>query len=233
MEKKSLLFLQCGTQEHGVSHLEQRFESYGLAVDHYWAYQNQFPESLSQYSGIFISGSPHGAYEDIPFINHLHTFLADAASQDIPMLGVCFGSQILASALCGRDQVFIRTPCEVAYKALPTTAACKQDLIAKDLTSSVSMFVWHNDEVKAGHPDMVILADSDVCANHIWRFRDQKIWGIQGHPEISREQALQWFEINRERLTTDGADIEALKRDAHDAPEAKTLLKNFADVCLA
>ncbi|MGR5118322.1 type 1 glutamine amidotransferase [Vibrio astriarenae] len=227
-----LLYLQCGTQKHGIAKLEERFESLGLDIDHYWAYNDQFPTSLNGYSGIFISGSPHGAYEDIPFINRLHQLIQNAEKLQIPMLGICFGSQILASALCGKDQVFIRPYCEVAYKSLLTTQAAKEDEIAKDLASSVSFFVWHNDEVKSSHPDMVILAYSDLCGNHIWRYRDSRVWGIQGHPEITREQALIWFEENRERLEQDGADIDELKQTAHNAEMGKTMLSNFATVCL-
>ena len=92
------------------------------------------------------------------------------------------------------------------------------------------MFVWHNDEVRADHPDMTIIADSDDCPNQIWRFRDAPIWGIQGHPEITAAQALVWFEENRTRMEKDGADVDALKASADEAADAKTMLTRFADL---
>lgn len=105
--------------------------------------------------------------------------LQQAERAGIPMLGICFGSQILASALCGRDQVFRRSFCEVGYKWLNVSEAAASDPIANSLGDQVYMFVWHNDEVAADHPDMTILASTDLCPNHIWRYRDRPIWGFR------------------------------------------------------
>ncbi len=230
MSKPHLLYLGNGRQMESLAKLGERFETWGVSVDRHWAYNGAFPDNLDGYDGIFLSGSPHGAYEDIPFIHREHDLIAEASAKDIPMLGVCFGSQILASALCGRDQVFRRETCEIAYKDLPVTDAAHDDAIAADLGDSVHMFVWHNDEVRGDHPDMVILAYSDICPNHVWRYRDTRAWGIQGHPEITKAQAPIWFEENRARMEADGADIDELKASAHEAEEAKTMLTRFIDV---
>jgi GMP synthase (glutamine-hydrolysing) len=229
MASRRLLYLGNGRKFQSVAKLDERFEGWGLAVDRYWAFDGEFPDSLDGYDGIFISGSPHGAYEDVPFIVREHDLIQEAAARDIPMLGICFGSQILASALCGRDQVFRRPFCEIGYKSLPVAVAAKDDAVCRDLGDSVHMFVWHNDEVRADHPDMTILASSDQCPNQIWRYRDKPFWGIQGHPEITRDQAPVWFEENRDRMTLDGADVDQLKRSADEAAEAKTMLTRFVE----
>jgi len=230
--RRRLLYLGNGRKMQSVARLDDRFESWGLVVDRHWAYSGDFPDMLAGYDGIFLSGSPHGAYEDIPFINREHDLICEAGNLGIPMLGVCFGSQILASALCGRDQVFRRDSCEIGYKALPVTAAARDDLICSELGDSVFMFVWHNDEIRGNHPDMTIIASSDICPNQVWRYRDRPFWGIQGHPEITRDQAPVWFEENRERMERDGADVDQLKASADEAAEAKTMLRRFADVVL-
>ena len=233
-DTKKLLFLQNGTQRYSVSRLDQRFAAAGLEIEHYWAYNNEFPESLGGYCGVFVSGSPHGAYEDIPFIQREHGLLVEIAERGLATLGICFGSQILASALCGRNQVFRRSFCEVGYKWLDVNKKqYSDDRLTQDLGEQVYMFVWHNDEVRHDHPDMVILAATDLCPNQIWRYRDLPIWGIQGHPEVTLEQSRLWFEENRARLERDGADVDELHRSADEAQEAKTMLRNFIDVCLA
>ena len=227
---KRLLFLQNSKVRQSVAKLDERFEKWGLAVDRYWAFEGNFPERISNYDGIFLSGSPHGAYEDIPFIHREHELIQRAAETGIPMLGVCFGHQILASALCGRDQVFRRQTCEVGYRWLDVEPGAVDDSVAQDLVPRVYMFVWHNDEVRAGHPDMNILATSHDCPNHIWRFRDLPIWGIQGHPEVTLDQSRVWFEENRSRLEKDGAVIDDLNRTADEAVTAKTMLTRFTDI---
>lgn len=229
MTQPCLLYLANGPKMQSIAKLDDKFEQMGLTVDRKWAYDGAFPDTLDGYDGIFLSGSPHGAYEDIPFIHREHDLIADAAERGIPMLGICFGSQILASALCGRDQVFRRDFCEIGYKDLPLTKAARDDALAGGLSETVHMFVWHNDEVRADHPDMTILATSDLCPNQIWRWRDAPAWGIQGHPEITAAQAPVWFEENRQRMTRDGADVDVLKTTADEAAEAKTMLTRFSD----
>lgn len=233
MARKRLLYLGNGRKLQSVAKLDERFEGWGLEVERRWAFNGDFPESLDGYDGIFLSGSPHGAYEDIPFINREHDLIREGAAREIPMLGICFGSQILASALCGRDQVFRRPNCEIGYKALPVASEARDDAICAELGDSVTMFVWHNDEVRADHPDMTVLARSDDCPNQIWRWRDRPFWGIQGHPEITETQAPVWFEENRERMTLDGADVDALKAAADEAAVAKTMLTRFAALVAA
>jgi GMP synthase (glutamine-hydrolysing) len=102
--------------------------------------------------------------------------------------------------------------------------------MAQELGSRAYMFVWHNDEVRAGNLDMNILATTDDCPNHIWRFRDLPIWGIQGHPEITLDQSRIWFEQNRNRLEKDGAVIDDLNRSADETVTAKTMLTRFTDI---
>ena len=227
-----LLYLLNGTNRSSAAKLEERFAGYGLTVDQYWAYGGEFPETLDGYCGVFLSGSPHGAYEDIPFIHREHDLIQAVAERGLPMLGICFGSQILGSALCGRDQVFRRRNCEVGYKALAMSSSAAADPLTAGTGDTLRMFVWHNDEVRADHPDMRILAATDDCPNQIWRYRDLPIWGIQGHPEINRAQALQWFEANRARFEADGADIAVLSADADDTQAAKEMLRRFASFCL-
>ena len=222
-----LLYLQNGPKRETVSGLETRFSSAGYSVDFVWAYGGESPKALETYDACFVSGSPHGAYENIDWIHREHEWLRTLAKERVPTLGICFGSQILGSALCGHDQVFRRATCEVGYIDLTVTPAARSDPITRDLGDSVHMFVWHNDELKAKHEDMVILAHSLDCPNHVWSHAKHPAWGIQGHPEVSAAQAVAWFEGSRARLEADGANVDALKQAAIDAVEADTMLVNF------
>ncbi len=229
-KQKHLLILHNGTKPNGAHRVARWFEDRGLQASVYWAYNNQFPNQLDMFDGCFITGSPHGAYEDIPWIHKEHKLIQKMAEQELPILGVCFGSQILGSALCGRDQLFRRTACEVGFLSLQMMPQAQTDLLTAQLGESLNMFVWHNDEVRATHPDMVILASTLECPNQIWRYKNMPIWGVQGHPELTRASALTLFDEDRAVFERDGADIANLKATAHDAPEAKTLLTQFVKV---
>ena len=75
LSRQRLLYLNNGTTLTSANKLDERFESFGLRVEKFWAFNNEFPSNLFDYDGIFISGSPHGAYEDISFINEEHELI--------------------------------------------------------------------------------------------------------------------------------------------------------------
>ena len=230
MSRPRILFLLNGPNRDPIEHVGRRFEAAGLDPDYRWAYRGDFPEDPHGYDAVFLSGSPHGAYEDLAFIEREHDLIPALVDRGMPVLGVCFGSQILASALCGRDQVFRRSACDVGHALLRTTPAAAEDPVAGDLAPRFPMFVWHNDEVRSEHPDMTILASSDACPNQVWRYRGRPVWGIQGHPEVTPESAHGWLDARRDRLERDGADVDALIAEARDVGNAGTLFENFIDL---
>lgn len=208
-----------------------RFREWGHSITSCRCREGRIPEHLGPYQGIIISGGPNSAFDDEAFIKSEGRLLMTAAERSIPMFGICLGSQLLASVLCGPGAVFRRAFCEVGYKTLKVTDKMIFDPIGAKNSAAISMFVWHNDEVRADHPDMNVLASTELCPNQIWRYADRPIWGVQGHPEITREDALEWFEECRPVLERDGADIDRLKQNAHDAPVAKSLMRSFAELC--
>ncbi len=233
MSHPRLLYLINGNTYAPVSRLAERFEDYGLHVERFWASRDQFPQTLDGYAGIVLAGSPHGAYEDIPWIHREHQLIQQAAAQGIPMLGICFGSQILASALCGHDQVFRRSTCEIGYIAHRLTPAAAYDPITANLRDGVVMFTWHNDEVRADHADMQILASTPLCPNQVWKWCRGPAWGIQGHIEVGIDIAAAWIEESRDVMVSDGADVDALIASAVDQTMPQTMLTNFAHYIIA
>ena len=228
-----VLLVNNATRRDARPEILDRMAGDDVAIETCWAYGGEFPPDGEDYAGVYLSGSPRGSYEPLAWIEREHRLIEELADRGVPMFGVCFGSQILASALCGRDQVFRRGHCEVGHKWLDVLKDASDDPLCRGLGRRVRMFVWHNDEIRHDHPDMRILASSDVCPNQIWRHRAAPAWGVQGHLEITRAEAPRWFERNRERLERDGADVDALIADAHDASEAKTMLRDFLNLCRA
>lgn len=212
---------------------ETRFDRYlhasGLAIEVKCTNEGEFPAG-TDYCGVFISPSFNGAYEDLPWIHRAHEVLQRLGEARVPMIGLCFGSQILASALVARDQVFIRPEREKGFGSIHLTNAAKSDAIAADLPSVMPVFHWHGDEVMAGHDDVIVLADSDGCGNQLWRWTRGPVWGVQPHPEIDRVGLIEWFQNNREEFEAGGLKHDELVAGAHDSSEAFGILKNFVDL---
>ena len=65
-----------------------------------------FPDSVNDADGWLISGSRHGAYDDLPWIPRLEDFIREIYAAEIPLVGICFGHQITAQALGGKVEKF-------------------------------------------------------------------------------------------------------------------------------
>jgi len=66
----------------------------------------QFPDGPTDCDGWLITGSRHGAYEDLPFIPPLEDLIRAVYATDRPLVGICFGHQIIAQALGGTVEKF-------------------------------------------------------------------------------------------------------------------------------
>jgi len=229
--KPTLLFLNNTAYPAAVPPILVQLCGGGFETESAWAARSEFPRSLDGYAGAFVSGSPHSSYDLEPWIEREHEVISELVRLGTPVMGICFGSQILASSLFGRDQVYRRSACEVGFTWLDIAPDAAGDPVCARLERRMRMFVWHNDDVRADHPDMQVLATSDACANQIWRHRDRSVWGIQGHVEITLDGAPRWFERNRARLEADGVDVDRLVDSAEDTSNARTMLQRFLDLC--
>ncbi|BDA46536.1 probable gamma-glutamyl peptidase 4 at N-terminal half [Coccomyxa sp. Obi] len=157
-----------------------------------------------QYRGIFISGSHYSAYEDLPWINDLVTWLHDFVDRQhsTRIVAVCFGCQVLARALGGKvgknpSQRFVLTVEELQLtKALfgkeYFRAAVSQQPTGKgdtELPATLKIIESHGDQVLELPPGAQLLASSATAPNEVWTMGD-RVLAIQGHPEMAPEEAL-------------------------------------------
>ena len=67
---------------------------------------NVFPQAVEEYDGYLVTGSAFGVYDDAPFIPKLMAFVRDIFAASKPLVGVCFGHQIIAHSLGGHAAKF-------------------------------------------------------------------------------------------------------------------------------
>ena len=142
----------------------------GFTFETYNVVDMEFPASVTTCDGWLITGSRHGAYEDHAFIPPLETFIRDAHQGDVPMVGVCFGHQIIAQALGGKVEKFAGG---WAVGRQTYDWAGEQ----------VALNAWHQDQVVDLPAGAQSVACNDFCANAAVVY-GQKAFTVQPHPEF-------------------------------------------------
>jgi len=145
----------------------------GLEFRTYRVVEMEFPDSPEDCDGWLITGSKHGAYDDLPFIPILEDFIREAHARKIPMVGVCFGHQIVAQALGGKVEKFS------GGWAVGRT-------IYEGADGPMALNAWHQDQVVIPPPEAKTTASNEFCAHAILSYPDG-LWTIQPHPEFNRD----------------------------------------------
>jgi len=133
----------------------------------------EFPNGPHDADAWLISGSRHGVYEDHPFIKPLENLIRDIYAAKVPLVGICFGHQIIAQALGGHVEKF---------KGGWSVGLTEYDL--GDQT--VALNAWHQDQVITLPENARVLASNDFCQNAILAYGDH-VLTMQPHPEFDRE----------------------------------------------
>lgn len=129
-----------------------------------------FPADVHDCEGWLITGSRFGAYEDHPFIKPLEAFIRKAIAAKVPMVGVCFGHQIIAQAMGGTVEKF---PGGWAVGA--------QDYDFGGET--VTLNAWHQDQVTRRPEGAEVAGSNAFCENAALVYGDAA-FTVQAHPEF-------------------------------------------------
>ncbi len=149
---------------------ETLLDGQGFTFQSWSVVDMQFPTDVDQADGWLITGSRHGAYEEHAFIPPLEEFIRAAYATDVPMVGVCFGHQIIAQALGGKV---------IKYPEGWAVGRQEYEYDGK----KVYLNAWHQDQVVTRPDDATVLAGNDFCENAVLLY-GEKAFTIQPHPEF-------------------------------------------------
>jgi GMP synthase (glutamine-hydrolysing) len=148
---------------------EDLFTGHGLSFRSYAVVDGDFPASIDECDGWLITGSKHGAYEPHDWIPPLEQFIRDVYADGRPMVGICFGHQIIAQALGGTVEKYAHG-----------WAVGRHHYIIDG--QPVALNAWHQDQVTRLPEGATVIGQNEFCDNAALLY-DHRILTVQPHPE--------------------------------------------------
>jgi len=208
-----------------------------------WHYVNLFetlPERLDlrDAPGLVILGGPMNVHEvnKYPFLVREIDWIREALRRELPVLGICLGSQLLAQALGATVRANHRK--EIGWYPIELTEAARQDTLMAGCAKQQIVYQFHGDTFTLPR-GAALLARSSLCQNQAFRF-GRCAYGLQFHIEVTEAMALGWLEEpnNRQMIgQLDYIDPDEIRCQTPEAIKAmhafgRQILPRFATMCL-
>ena len=179
------------TRTEGSGYLGELLANDGFTSHSVNAKHEKLPEK--KYSLLVILGAPESANEDLPYLQAEQKLIKKTVDDNIPVLGICLGSQLIAKTFGGK--VYRGPKKEIGfYHDLKIDTDSK---LFSGFTNPFTVFHWHGDTFDL--PEGAIrLAHSENYQNQA--FQINSAVGLQFHLEVNAEMINLWLDKTREKL---------------------------------
>ncbi len=179
------------TRTEGSGYLGELLANDGFTIHSVNAKHEKLPEK--KYSLLVILGAPESANDDLPYLQAEQKLIKKTVDDNIPVLGICLGSQLIAKTFGGK--VYHGPKKEIGfYHDLKIDTNSK---LFSGFTNPFTVFHWHGDTFDLPE-GAVRLAHSENYQNQA--FQINSAVGLQFHLEVNAEMVNLWLDKTQEKL---------------------------------
>tara|TARA_R110000772_G_scaffold266347_2_gene388731 strand:+ start:1955 stop:2677 length:723 start_codon:yes stop_codon:yes gene_type:complete len=185
---------------------------------------DSLPDS-TELAGVVITGSAAMVTERLPWSEYTAEWLRQAVNKQVPILGICYGHQLLAHALGGRVD-FHPGGREIGTTVVTPIAAAGEDELFASIKSPFTAHVSHMQSVIELPANATILACNEFEPHQAVKY-SKHVWGLQFHPEFEEIIMLAYMQERAAVLIEEGLDLEQLRGKVSPTPIARKILADF------
>ena len=185
----------------------------------------EFPEDLGRWDAFLITGSVAGVYDDLDWMDPLRELIRTIAGAGKPLVGICFGHQIIADALGGKAE-----KSEKGWGlGIRETDLREPPGFATELGPGFKLIYIHQDQVTKAPAGATVFAGDDFCpiaAYHI----GGHVLSFQGHPEFRPDVLDAIMEFREEAMGAETtARARATLKDGDDSGAVAAAIVRFIE----
>lgn len=166
----------------------------GIQSRRYQANQGELPDDVDECDAYLISGSKAGVYDALDWLPPLRQFIEKAYVQEIKLLGICFGHQLLADTLGGKAEKSSKGWGVGAMTSRRYGNAKWMDPLVDELCLLYS----HQDQVSKLPTSAERILGSDFCQFAGYQIPG-RVLAFQGHPEFTRDYCARLMMLRKQR----------------------------------
>lgn len=195
------------------------------------AEQGQDLPDPSACAGVVLTGSHSMVTDYLPWSERTAEWIRLLLDEQIPILGICYGHQLLAHAV-GARVGFLPDGIEIGTAIIHRRRKeAVDDPLFVHLPASFPAQTAHSQTVLELPEEAVHLASSRRDPHHAFRI-GSNAWGLQFHPEFTLLVMREYLRRHRVDIEQSGQDYEACIKGITETPKAQDVLSRFADLCL-
>jgi GMP synthase (glutamine-hydrolysing) len=189
-------------------------------------------ESLTDvdgHAGVIVTGSHSMVTDRLPWSERAADWLREAVSRRMPVLGICYGHQLLAHAHGGTVGINPRGS-ELGTMEIEREPEAGPDELLDALPTRFAVHESHTQSVLSLPAGAIRLASNAWDPHQAFRI-GERAWGVQFHPEFDSEIVRSYITAERDLLLAEGQDPGTLHGTVSDNPLGSRLLRRFAALC--
>lgn len=181
-------------------------------------------------AGVILTGSHDMVTERLDWSERTRQWIQDSVQHQIPLLGICYGHQLIADAF-GGEVDFHPKGIEVGTQGIQLTTAAQHDPLFTSIPEHFVGHCTHSQYVAKLPHNAVILAGNPHDQHHSFRLFEH-IWGLQFHPEFTPEIMQDYLSQQTAAIAKAGLDWQSLQQQIQPTPDSTQILSRFATLCL-
>ncbi|MBI4830098.1 MAG: type 1 glutamine amidotransferase [Candidatus Lindowbacteria bacterium] len=192
------------------------------------AVENRMPREPERYEGVILSGGIEPLFSERAWLLAELKLIEKCAEKNIPLLGICYGHQLIGRVLMGANAVREKHSPEFGWRQVRLVE--KDSRLFEGIPSRFYAHCSHFDEVCELSPDFRLLAESDHCRIQSYEHKTKPIWGVQFHSEICIRKGRMLLVLNGLANLNFSLIRPSTLWNARDSGIAATLFANFAGI---